>query len=175
VLEVDGDVVEFDETRLGLHTSSNLRAIVGDGRMTMHGIASDSADVVVGDAYSGHAVPWHLTTTEWLEEVKRVLRPGGIYVMNLIDLKPLEFFKAESATMLQSFADMRFIGFVYKGGEPAGGNIILVASDQRLPDSVRSYTDHAYTYLRPEIEELAAGAEALTDDYAPVDQLRTFE
>jgi hypothetical protein len=95
--------------------------------------------------------------------------------MNLIDLKPLEFFKAESATMLRSFADMHFIGLVYRSGEPAGGNIILVGSDRRLPKSVRSYTDQAYTYLRPEIEKLAGGAEPLTDDYAPVDQLRTFE
>ena len=43
-------------------------------------------------------MPWHLTTTEFLDEVERVLRPGGMYVMNLIDYPPLGFVRAEAAT-----------------------------------------------------------------------------
>lgn len=175
VLEVDGGVVSFDRERLGLRTTPDLRAVVGDARMTMRDVPSNSADVVVGDAYSGYTIPWHLTTTEWLEEVDRVLKPGGIYALNLIDEGPLDFLKAEASTLLGTFADVRLIGVVFEGNVLAGGNVVLVASDRPMASSVRSSADRAYTYLKPEVERVAAGAEALTDDYAPVDQLRTIE
>jgi len=175
VLEVDGGVVSFDEEHFGLRTSPGLRAVVGDARMTMRDIADDSADVVVGDAFSGYTVPWHLTTTEWLEEVKRVLKPGGLYTLNVIDHDPFEFFKAEAATLLKSFADVRMITIYFQGGVLAGGNAVMVASDRPLPKAVSSTTAFGYTSLLPEVEKFAAGAEPLTDDYAPVDQLRTVE
>ena len=46
---------------------------------------SGAYDLVVGDAFSSRSVPWHLTTEEFLAEVRRVLRPDGVYAMNLID------------------------------------------------------------------------------------------
>ena len=175
VLEVDGGIVSVDEERLGLRTSPSLRAVVGDARMTMRDVPDHSADVVVGDAFSGYNIPWHLTTTEWLAEVKRVLKPGGLYALNAIDQDPFEFLKAETATMLKSFAAVRMITIVLEGDVLAGGNAVLVGSDRPLPEAVSSSTALAYTSLQPEVEEFAAGAEPLRDDYAPVDQLRTVE
>ena len=63
--------------------------------------------LVIGDAFGGLAVPWHLTTTEFLDEVARVLRPDGAYVANLIDYPPLGFFRAEAATAATRFAKSR--------------------------------------------------------------------
>jgi MFS family permease len=175
VLEVDGGVVKFDEERLGLHTSPDLRAVVGDARITMLDVGSDSADVVVGDAYSGHTVPWHLTTAEWLGEVARVLRPGGIYALNLIDNPPLEFLEAETATLLDEFADVRLVSYTDERGEPLGGNMILLASKRPLGKALGYGIEEATTYSRRELEAMSAGAEPLRDDYAPVDQLRNYE
>ena len=85
MLEVDGDLVDVARERLGLRTSPALRVLEGDARMTMRDQPSRSADVVVGDAFGGRAVPWHLATREWAAEVRRVLRPGGLYALNVID------------------------------------------------------------------------------------------
>jgi spermidine synthase len=169
VLEVDGDLVELARERLGLRPSPDLRVTVGDARMSLRDRPDASADLVVGDAFGNLAVPWHLATAEWTEEVRRVLRPGGIYTLNVIDHPPLGLLKAEAVTLLDAFEDVRLIA---RPG-PAGGNAVFVASDRRLPPTVRSSFDGATTYDRRAVERLAAGAEPLTDDDAPVDQLLT--
>lgn len=173
VLEVDGDMVDFVEERLGLRTSPALRVSVGDARTTMRDVESGVADVVVGDAFSGYTVPWHLTTSEWLDEVQRVLKPGGLYAVNLIDLQPLDFIKAEATTLLGAFPQVRMITFIDETGELYGGNIVLLASKRPMSRKVSSTAKGGVTYLESAVEELASGSERLRDDYAPVDQLRT--
>ena len=89
VLEVDADVTALARRRLGLRTSRALRVTTGDARVTLRRVPSSSADVVVGDAFGAEAVPWHLATAEWMRDVRRVLRPGGLYALNVIDRGPL--------------------------------------------------------------------------------------
>jgi MFS family permease len=174
VLEVDGDLVDFDEERLGLQPSAALRVSVGDARTTMRDVATDSADLVVGDAFSGYTVPWHLTTSEWLDEVQRVLKPGGIYAANLIDLQPLDFIKAEAATFIDVFPDVKMITFIDpETGGLYGGNIVLLGSNRRMPAKAASRAYGGATFIKSAVEELAAEGKRLRDDYAPVDQLRT--
>lgn len=175
VLEVDGDVVDLVEDRLGLRQSADLRATVGDARMTMRDLPDESADLVVGDAFSGYTVPWHLTTAEWIEEVRRVLRPDGLYALNLIDFQPLRFVKAEAATLLDAFEHVRLTTFIGPDGGPYGGNVVLLASDRPLGRAVGANTETAATFSQAQVEELVGDAEPLRDDYAPVDQLRTEE
>lgn len=174
VLEVDGKLVDFDRERLGLRTSSRLRAIVGDARLTMGRQHTHSADIVVGDAFSSRTVPWQLMTSQWLKEVKRVLKPRGLYMLNMIDLHPLALLRAETATLLGSFAHVRLTTAPSEeGGPPAGGNEVLVASSGALPRAQPKPADGGQIYERPALVRLVAGAGRLRDDYAPVDQLET--
>lgn len=172
-LELDGELIDVDKERLGLHTSPTLQAVTGDARISILDVPTDSADVVVGDAFSHHAVPWDLMTTEWLEEVKRVLKPGGFYAQNLIDYPPLDLLKAEAATLLDSFADVRLVAVPGPYGTPIGGNEVFFASDRPLPKKMGSSVEGATTYTRNDLESIAGTAEVLRDDYAPVDQLLT--
>jgi spermidine synthase len=174
-LEVDDGVVDLDEERLGLRTSPDMRVVLGDARLTMRDVPNDSADVVVGDAFSGFTVPWHLTTMEWIEEVKRVLRPEGLYAMNLIDEGPLDFLKAETATLLDVFSHVEFLTYPKPNGEPYGSNVILLASDRPIAAPRGTRREGGFLYRQPVLEALASGSDSLRDDYAPVDQLRTFE
>jgi MFS family permease len=172
-LEVDGQLVQFDRQRLGLRTSASLRATIGDARLTMRREPSHSADVIVGDAFSDRTVPWQLMTSEWLSEVKRVLKRGGVYVLNMIDLRPLKLLRAEAATLLASFRNVRLVTPRGPGGRPLGGNEVMLASDGPLPPANPHPAYHATTYERAAVVRLVAGATALRDNYAPVDQLET--
>ncbi len=174
VLEVDGDLVQLVRDELGLRTSPDLQVSVGDARTTLRKRPSDSADVVVGDAFGTYAVPWHLATAEWSEEVRRVLRPGGVYALNVIDYPPLELLRAEAATLLDTFADVRLITLPGADLRPAGGNAVLLASDRPLPAAAASDEDGAITLDRAAVVRFADGAEPLRDDFAPADQLLTI-
>jgi spermidine synthase len=172
VLEVDEELVDFDKENLGLQASSALEISVGDARIGMLDVGSGNADIVVGDAFGNLAVPWHLTTAEWTEEVKRVLKPGGLYALNIIDLLPLDLQRAEAATLLDAFDHVRMVTF---GAEehPAGGNAVMFASDRAIPDAVATESNIATTLSSKEVEAFAADGEILRDDYAPADQLLT--
>jgi len=173
VLEVDKQLVDFDERHLGVRTGAGLRATIGDARLTMRRERTGSADVIVGDAFSGLTVPWQLMTTEWLREVRRVLKPDGIYALNMIDLRALALLRAEAASLERVFRNLRMITAAGKDGRPAGGNAVLIASDAPLPPQDGPPAAGATIFDQAAVLRLAAGAKQLTDDYAPVDQLQT--
>jgi spermidine synthase len=171
VLEVDKDLVTLDQRRLGLKLSPALQAKVGDARMTLRNLPSGSADVVVGDAFSGLTVPWHLLTREWIQDIRRVLKPGGLYVLNVIDFRPNKLLKAELATLLPLFHDVQLMAGPDIDDLPAGGNAVIIASDTDRAYPFDPAKDGAYIYDREEVESYAKGATRLRDDFAPVDQL----
>ena len=160
VLEVDGDLVALARERLGLRTGPDLAVRVGDARVTLRGEETASADLVVGDAFGGRAVPWHLTTAEFVAEVRRVLRPGGLYALNVIDYRPFGLVRAEAATLLEAFDEVALVTH-----DRPGGNFVFLASDGELPA--------AAALDRAEVQRFAGDADPLRDDDAPADQLLT--
>jgi len=179
VVEVDPGVVSVDRDLLELPDDARLQVTVGDGRVALALSARNEADVVVGDAFGGVAVPWHLTTREAVGEVSRVLRPGGLYALNVIDHAPLDFARAELATVAAVFEHVLVVS--PSGdltGEP-GGNFVVLASDQPL-DRARIAAglvdrETPMSMVTPAGLEDFLGPDTLvlTDDYAPVDQLLT--
>ena len=178
VLEVDPQIPEIGRASLGLETGSDLQVEIGDARTLISEQPSSAYDVVIGDAFGSLAVPWHLTTVEMLEQVRRVLRPGGVYVLNVIDYPPLEFARAEAATLLAAFDDVALMAPQDVLDGEAGGNMVVVASDRPIP--VEALAERAADGEEPwsvadraAVEEFAGNAQVLTDDDAPVDQLLT--
>lgn len=181
VLEIDGDLVEEARSRLGLKDAEGLTVTVGDARMTMRRQSTDSADVVVGDAFGTYAVPWHLATTEWTEEVRRVLRPDGIYALNVIDFPPLDLLRAEVATLLAVFDEVRLVALPEEyelppdeNSVPGGGNAVLFASDSPLPDRAGAGDWGEMVLEGAALERFVAGVDPLRDDFAPADQHLTL-
>lgn len=178
VLEVDPRIPQIGRARLGLSAVPALDVTVGDARTEIAELPDDSYDVVVGDAFGSLAVPWHLATAEMVAEVERVLRPGGVYALNVIDFPPLDFVRAETATLLAAFEHVLVLAPPSALARETGGNLVLVGSDRPLDidDLDRS------AVARGEVENVhsgeavrgfARGAQVLTDDDAPVDQLLT--
>jgi hypothetical protein len=173
VLEVDADLVELARTRLALRTGPDLRVRVGDARVTLRDEPDASADVVVGDAFGGRAVPWHLATVEFARDVRRVLRPDGVYALNVIDAGGLELAQAVGATLLRVFRDVALVSHRDGPGRPAGGNLVFVASPTRVPDAAVVGSRVALVLKRSGVARVAADADPLRDDDAPADQLLT--
>ncbi len=170
VLEVDGELVDLARRRLALRTGPALRVRVGDARVTLRDVPTDSADVLVGDAFGGRSLPWHLATAEFAREIRRVVRPGGLYALNVIDQGDLRLLRAEAATLLEVFADVRLVARS-AAGKVRGGNLVFLASDRPLARSVRVSSRGARTFDRAGVQRIAAGADVLRDDDAPADQL----
>ena len=155
----------------------DLRAITGDARTNVRDLADDSADLIIGDAFGGRSVPWHLTTEEFIRDLDRVLRPDGTYAANLIDQPPLGFVKAEVATLREVFEHVAIVGPAERVAGELGGNFILVASHR--PIDVAAIEAASVARLDPEravtdpaaLDEFVGGADVLTDEHAPVDQL----
>ncbi len=178
VLELDPTLVEIATRQLGLRTGPDLRVEVGDARLGLRDQPDGSYDVVVGDAFGGQAVPWHLATREFTAGIERVLRPGGVYAINLIDYPPLGFARAEAATLQAVFEHVAVIAPPARLDRAEGGNFVLVASDEPIDAAAitarnrrRGDDDEVATGAR--LERFVGDAPVLTDDYAPVDQLLT--
>ncbi|MBW3561807.1 MAG: fused MFS/spermidine synthase [Actinobacteria bacterium] len=179
VLELDPTLVEVAEDELGLVTGPDLQVEVGDARLTIADQPTDGFDVVIGDAFGGLTVPWHLTTVEFLEEIDRTLEPEGTYVMNLIDFPPLGFARAEVRTLRQVFDNVVVLAPRPRLERTAGGNFILAASDGPidvgaiLDRNSRRGDDEEALVTDEELDRFSGTAPVLTDAYAPVDQLFT--
>jgi spermidine synthase len=178
VLEVDPGVVQIDEEELGLRTSPQLTVEVGDARVGLSGEPAGERDLVVGDAFGGLSVPWQLTTVEALTLVDDALAEDGVYAVNLIDHPPLDFVRAELATMRSVFDHVLLLARAPVLAGEDGGNVVAVASQEPLPaDGIAAALEgRGLAWQVAEAAELDAfigDAEVLTDDFAPVDQLLT--
>jgi len=176
VLELDPELVEIAERQLGLDPAEIDRIEVGDARLTIDDTPDDAFELVVGDAFGGESVPWHLTTRQFYEVVRLKMAGDGVYAMNLIDYPPLGFARAEAATLRDVFRHVMVVAPPdYLAGE-RGGNFVLVASERQLDlrAMAAALTGRATGEIAISGEDVDVwidGARVLTDDFAPVDQL----
>lgn len=181
VSEIDSGVVRIDRDQLGLRSEAGIDVRAEDGRLGLRRLDTGSRDLVVGDAFGGVSVPWHLTTVEAMTDVRRVLDSDGLYVANLIDHGDLAFARAEAATLGETFEHVALVGAPADIGlDPTatseGGNLVVLASNR--PVDLRA-TQEALDARRTgwkiatgdDLTSWIGDARPLTDDYAPVDQL----
>ncbi|MCX4650930.1 fused MFS/spermidine synthase [Streptomyces microflavus] len=181
VSEIDGGVVRIDREQLDLGASTGIDVRVEDGRLGLKRLEADSRDLVVGDAFGGVSVPWHLTTTEALRDVHRALKDDGLYAANLIDHGRLAFARAEVATLARVFEHVAVMGAPVDIGldpaaTPVGGNLVVLASDRPFDvPAIQKALDTRETGWRiatgDTVTAWTGDVPVLTDDHAPVDQL----
>ena len=130
VVEADEALAELVRRSFG---TSGFRLRVGDARTTLPSLRQGESDLVVADVFESSVQPVHVTTLEWLGEVRRLLRPSGAYVVNVADGKPLAFAKGQVATLQAAFAHVVLLAdpSVLRGRRFA--NLVLAASDEPLP------------------------------------------
>ena len=179
VLEIDGGVVDLGVTKLGLGLGEGIEVRVEDARVGLAAQGDRSQHVVIGDAFAGLTVPWHLTTLETVADVRRVLMPNGLYMVNVIDSPPLRFARAQVATVAEVFPHVALLARSRVLAGRDGGNVVIVGSVPPLSiDAIRMQLSERAPELslaagRSSVTSFAGHAAVLTDDFAPVDQLFT--
>jgi spermidine synthase len=165
------------EDELGLVLGPDLEVEVGDARLHLRAHAGDDVDLVVGDAFGSRSVPWHLTTREFLATVDEALANDGLYALNMIDGREQRFARAEAATLADVFAYVAVLGRPRVLEGASSGNYVMVASQQSIDvdaigAALRAGGDDGFqAYIGRSLTDWIAGAEVLTDDFAPVDRL----
>ena len=133
VVERDAGVLEVSRKYLMLDEVPRLDVTVGDGREVIRTLPSGCLDLVVVDAFVGLMAPHALSTVEFMHEVRRVLRPGGLHAMNLIDVEPLELARAVAAGMREARPEVALMAEPAVLEHRTSGNVLLLASDRPLP------------------------------------------
>ncbi|KAJ7597289.1 spermidine synthase [Mycena floridula] len=90
IIEIDPAVYDAARTYFGLPDPALLGGQVHleDARGWVHAAASNSTtetyDIVVHDCFSGGGVPQHLYTVEFWEDLRKIMNPEGIVVVNFV-------------------------------------------------------------------------------------------
>ena len=145
-----------------------LRVHAADARQYLAQAPEDSADLLVADVFGGSRIPAHLTSVEFVRSAARVLHPDGMYAANLADGAPLDFGRAQLATVRSVFADVCLIAepSVLRGRRY--GNLVIIAADRPLPvaELARRVAADAFparVVHGDRLDLLIAGARPVTD------------
>ena len=182
-VELDPSVVELAKKYFGIRDEPKFQVVNRDGRIYLNE-SKERYDVILIDAYRGPFVPFHLLTKEFYQIVKDHLAEGGVVAQNVEPSTML--FDSAVKTIHAVFPQVDF----YK----AEGNIVMVAypGDERKPEDLASIAqerdkEFGFRYKladmlgerrRIDIEDgqvIDAKAKVLTDDFAPVEALKSIE
>jgi SAM-dependent methyltransferase len=133
VVERSGAVIRLAEKHLRLRRGERLAVLQADGGAIVRKAAENAYDLVLGDAFVGTETPAGMATAAFAAEVRRVLRPGGRYLLNVVDQPPWPFAAEQAAILRAEYAHVLAFGGrdVVRGRH--AGNVLFLASDEPLP------------------------------------------
>jgi spermidine synthase len=197
LVEIDPVVVDVSHDYFHLAVDPRLRIYVEDGRRFVRN-ATGRYDIVILDAFTiGGQVPFHLTTQEFMREIRDVLEPDGVFLANIttaLEGSGSLVLRSEYKTVATVFQSVYLFPRPSdqereQGGELAASrarNVILVGlkgTASWTPEAVNSsaailsksgvysptfLNDALHLYQRPVRTD---DVPLLTDDYAPVDTM----
>ncbi|WP_203186429.1 spermidine synthase [Streptomyces pratensis] len=168
IVEIDAPLVQLVRRELPLDPQARIRVRSVDAREGLGKIQDGWADLVIADVFGGARTPAHLTTAEFLADVRRVLKPGGQYAANLADGPPLAHLRGQIATAASLFPELALAAdpTIWRGRR--FGNAVLVASD--LPIAVAELTRRVASDPHPgrvehgrALADFTGGAAVVTD------------
>lgn len=137
-------------------------------------------DFILLDAFNSDYIPEHMMTKEYLQEVKGLLKPGGIVIANTFSSSAL--FDHESETYKAVFGELYQIRF-----KDEKTNRVIVVSNEKLPPKkslLKKANDNAPLLLEYGVDTLKVfdaisdevnwdtDAKVLTDQYSPANLLQ---
>lgn len=177
IAEIDPDMLAAAQKYFYFKEDHRMKVHVQDGRLFVKR-TKKKYDWIILDAYQNDYIPFHLTTLEFLKEVKSRLNDNGVVVANITSPFRNKFFDSMVMTYKKAFPHL----IIFKGKK--SGNFIFVAtSDGKIKDkgAVEARAGKIQTARKFDIDlaDIASryepsdayeweGAKVLTDDFAPV-------
>lgn len=183
VVEIDPEVTNIVYKHLGLSADTRIKSFNTDGRWFVMN-CKEKYDLIFTDAYNDLSIPYHLTTKEFVAQLKSILNPDGLIMSNIIDnfqvgaflpsyIRTLrEVFGPKNVYLLSvspNFENTRISTFIVIAGN---GNLDIKDFDVHVKSNLR---DNSTSVVVPDhlMDEFMTKRSAITilDDYAPVDNL----
>jgi spermidine synthase len=177
IAEIDPDMLAVAQKYFYFKENERMKVHIDDGRLFIKR-TKKKFDWIVLDAYQNDYIPFHLTTLEFLREVKNRLKDNGVVAANIVSPFRNKFFDSMVMTYKKTFPHL----YIFKGKK--SGNFVFVAtasSKIRDKDSIEARARKIQSARKFDIdlEDFAArceaceayeweGAKILTDDFAPV-------
>lgn len=127
VVDRDPDLLDLVASEMPFPAS--VVTEVGDARTVLEGSGPGAYDVIIADVFAGAATPVRIAETGFAEAAARVLAPGGLYLMNVIDVPPNAWTRVQVATLRSSFTDVALYGETAVVRGRRSGNVILPAGN----------------------------------------------
>jgi spermidine synthase len=135
-VDINPDVVDVARRFFGFREDARMRGIVADGRAFIEK-TREPYDLIFLDAFGADSVPPSLTTLEFLQAVRRALRPTGVVVGNVWDRAYNPLYGAMVRTYQEAFDDLYIIDV------QGVGNRILLALPRSLNLSREALAERA--------------------------------
>jgi spermidine synthase len=186
IMEIDPGVTQTVYEQLGVDRSrTNIITYNVDGRLMVNQLIQHNAgqyDLIIGDAFNDLSIPYHLTTMEFDQSLKRLLKPDGFYLALVIDkLRGGKFMPAYTDTVLRVWPAVQVLSDAEPWQSSAPSTYVVAAGNEAVaPDRLarvrgQGANGAVVTHIMPGdlmhdwLDQ--AHAPILTDDYAPVDNL----
>jgi spermidine synthase len=170
VVERDAALIALVRRVLPLPRGADLRVRAADARAAVEGARDAAFDLVIADVYRGAQMPRTIASVEFAAHVARILRPGGLFAVNVADLPPLAFSRRQAATLRAAFPDVCVIA---EPGMLRGrryGNVVLAAATSPGGLPLRQLTASATRDAFPgrllhgdDLDRFIAGARPVAD------------
>ncbi|MBM4347701.1 MAG: hypothetical protein FJ107_06160, partial [Deltaproteobacteria bacterium] len=185
VVEIDPEVTRVVHKYLGISEQSKIRSHNMDGRwFVMNSKEKGSYDFIFGDAFNDLSIPYHLTTKEFAEQLKALLKPDGLLLANVIDsMRKGQFMPSYIRTLEEVFGkgNVHLITLSSDFDSIGISTNVVVASPKKLDldqfvkvvkkEKGEEMTSHVMPQDRLQKYLKERYSVILTDDYVPVDNL----
>jgi predicted membrane-bound spermidine synthase len=179
VVEIDPEVLEVARDFFDLSRDSSIQQVVADARNFVASLRGSSRfDIIYLDAFNSYSIPSHLTTLEFSRQVAEILSPGGLVMVNCIDIFDLgRFLNAYLNTLASVFPYTAVYTDMDFSPRRRATFVIVAASRPFGEGSDVLYSESGVTIgYRLSGEMLGElrfrnGEGILTDNYAPVENL----
>jgi spermidine synthase len=176
IAEIDPDMLRVAKKYFYFQENDRMKVTIRDGRMYIKR-TPQKYDIIFLDAYQSGHIPFHLTTVEFLREVKKKLTKDGVVASNILSPFKNKFFDAMINTYTKEFPHL----YIFKGRR--SNNYIFIAATNRIKkekDDISAIAKKIQLSKKLDIDlrlislaygyynEFEWGTEILTDDFAPV-------
>lgn len=185
VVEIDPMVTKVVYDHLGLPKTTKITTYNTDGRWyVMH--CAEKYDVIFTDAYNDLSIPYHLTTKEFVAQLRSIMTPDAILMSNIIDnFQKGSFLPSYIKTLREVFGDRNvYLISVSPDFQNLRISTFIVMASVR-PLDMAAFDSWLKSHYRTEAKSASAIVSddlvnkmltdrysmVITDNYAPVDNL----